>query len=326
MDIMGDTTAHVGGETGAPVFVGCGSASAAGGGAPRPSPRRYAALDGKRVKTVDVHAHCVIPKALELMGSKVDDSFGPGIGELGKRRTAEMDAQGIDVEGVSINPNWYHLPRDLAVEVVRLNNETLAAWCGEHPDRFVGFASLALQHPEVAVEQLVDAVRRLGLRGAAIGGHVNGEEFADARFHPVWAKAEELGTLLFIHPQSTPELARRFTGNGWLANTIGNPLDTTIALSHLIFEGTLDEFPGLKILFAQHDACLDVLRFFFDDSLQAFFREACFIRGNGKICAPKENVEILREEHHGILHLLDCLLDLTGLFIDVAKTQGSIFV
>lgn len=63
----------------------------------------------------------------------------------------------------------------------------------------------------------------------------------------MWAKAEELGVLIFIHPQSTPELAKRFAGNGWLSNTIGNPLDTTIALSHLIFEGTLDRFPGLKI-------------------------------------------------------------------------------
>ncbi|HXF66301.1 MAG TPA: amidohydrolase family protein, partial [Burkholderiales bacterium] len=76
---------------------------------------------------------------------------------------------------------------------------------------------------------------------------VAGHEFSEPMFHPFWAKAEELGVLIFIHPQSTPELANRFKGNGWLANTIGNPLDTTIALSHLIFEGTLDRFPGLKI-------------------------------------------------------------------------------
>lgn len=93
-------------------------------------------------------------------------------------------------------------------------------------------------------------MKKYGLRGAAIGGSVAGEEFADPRFHPVWAKAEELGAVLFIHPQSTPELAKRFKGNGWLANTIGNPLDTTIALQHLIFEGTLGRFPGLKILAA----------------------------------------------------------------------------
>ena len=69
-------------------------------------------------------------------------------------------------------------------------------------------------------------------------------------FTPVWAKAEELGAVLFVHPQSTPELAKRFKGNGWLSNLIGNPLDTTIALQHLIFEGTLDRFPGLKVLAA----------------------------------------------------------------------------
>jgi aminocarboxymuconate-semialdehyde decarboxylase len=161
-----------------------------------------------------------------------------------------MDAQGIDVEGISINPHWYHLERDLAAEVVRISNETLAEWCAAHPDRFVGFAALTLQDPALAVEQLEHAVKRLGLRGAAIGGNVEGEEFAEARFHPVWAKAEELGALLFIHPQGVRELSRRLRGNGWLGNTIGNPLDTTIALSHLIFEGTLDRFPGLRVLAA----------------------------------------------------------------------------
>ena len=64
------------------------------------------------------------------------------------------------------------------------------------------------------------------------------------------AKAEELGAVLFIHPQSTPELAKRFKGNGWMSNTIGNPLDTTIALQHLIYEGVLDRYPRLKILAA----------------------------------------------------------------------------
>src|SRR4029453_8469353 len=90
----------------------------------------------------------------------------------------------------------------------------------------------------------------LGLRGAAVGASVAGQEFSDPKFHPFWAKAEELGAVIFIHPQSTPELTGRFKGQGWLENTIGNPLDTTIALSHLIFEGTLDRFRGLKIVSA----------------------------------------------------------------------------
>jgi predicted TIM-barrel fold metal-dependent hydrolase len=93
-------------------------------------------------------------------------------------------------------------------------------------------------------------VKKQGLKGAAIGSAVNGVEFSDPKFDPVWAKAEELGVPLFIHPQGMPELNKRFSGNGWLANTIGNPLDTTIALSHLIFEGTLDRFRGLKVIAA----------------------------------------------------------------------------
>ena len=88
------------------------------------------------------------------------------------------------------------------------------------------------------------------LKGAAIGGMVNGVEFSDPRFSPVWAKAEELGAPLFIHPQGVAELDKRFAGNGWLGNTIGNPLETTIALSHLIFEGTFDRHPGLKVIAA----------------------------------------------------------------------------
>src|SRR3989441_1759882 len=209
--------------------------------------RRQVMVGGRRAKTIDVHAHCVIPEAYALLGLKVDDHRGPGIGEVGPRRIREMDAQGIDMEALSINPAWYRAERDLVTQVIKIQNERLAEFCGKYPDRFAAFASVALQFPDLAVQQLVEGVKKLGLRGAAVGASVAGDEFADPKFHPFWAKAEELGVLIFIHPQSTPDLARRFKGNGWLANTIGNPLDTTIALSHLIFEGTLDRFPGLKI-------------------------------------------------------------------------------
>ena len=230
------------------VFTGCSISNAAqaqpGGGH-----RRQVIINGRRVKTIDVHAHCVIPEALALMGktAAAHEQRGPGISEVGMRRIREMDEQGIDVEAISINPFWYNAERDLASEVVKVNNERLTELCAAHPDRFVGFASVALQFPDLAVQQLEHGVKKLGLRGAAVGASVAGAEFSDPRFHPFWAKAEALGVLIFIHPQSTPDLARRFKGNGWLANTIGNPLDTTIALSHLIFEGTLDRFPGLKI-------------------------------------------------------------------------------
>ena len=208
--------------------------------------RREVAVGGRRVKTVDVHCHCVMPEALAVLGMKVEDQRGTGIAIVAQDRLREMDEHGIDVEALSINPFWYKADRDRASEVVRINNEKLAELCGAHPERFVAFASVALQFPELAIQQLEHAVKKLGLRGAAVGASCAGEEFSDPKFHPFWAKCEELGILVFIHPQSTPELAKRFKGNGWLSNTIGNPLDTTICLSHLIFEGTLDRFPGLK--------------------------------------------------------------------------------
>jgi aminocarboxymuconate-semialdehyde decarboxylase len=234
------------------VFVACGAEPA------RPSQagarRREVVVNGKRVKTVDIHAHCAVPAALALMGQHL---AGPALRtdldmatEVALRLRV-MDDQGIDVEALSINPNWYKVAdRDLAKKIIQIQNEKLAEACAKNPDRFVAFASVALQFPDLAAEQLEAGVKKYGLRGAAIGGNIAGEEISDPKFHPFWAKAEQLGVLVFIHPQGdgAPEqLGHRFKGNGYLSNVIGNPLETTIALSHLIFEGTLDRFPGLKI-------------------------------------------------------------------------------
>jgi len=156
----------------------------------------------------------------------------------------------IDMEVLSINPFWYGKPREVAEAVCKINNEKLAELCGQKPDRFAAFASLPMQAPELAAQMLETAMKKQGLKGAALSASVLGDDFANEKYHPVLKKAEELGAVLFIHPQSTPQLAARFKGNGWLANTIGNPLDTTIALQKLIFEGTMDRFPGLKILAA----------------------------------------------------------------------------
>src|SRR6201998_1921934 len=228
-------------------FVGCSLSNAASTPSPGQGRRREVVVNGKRVKTVDVHAHCIVPEAAAVIDHPLE---APGLlwGNLADR-IAEMDAEGIDVEALSINPYWYRAERDGAAELIKIQNEKLAEFCAAPPDRFVAFATVALQHPQLAVEQLEHAIKTLGLRGLSIGGSVAGQELADAKFHPVWAKAEELGILIFMHPTGTRELepSGRLKGSGLLTNTIGNPLETTIALSHLIFEGTLDRFPGLKI-------------------------------------------------------------------------------
>ena len=237
-------------------FVGCDGAPARPRAAPASRPRAARQEGGPR-RVIDVHAHCAFPQAMALMGLRYPSHAHPGLPQVLKveedqipARVAAMDAQGIDMQVLSINPFWYRAEPDLAREVVQMQNEALAEVVGRHPDRFAALASVALQHPELAAEQLEHAVRKLGLKGAMIGGSVEGLELADPAFDPFWAKAEALGVLVFIHPQGVPELARRLSGSGGLGNVIGNPLETTIALSHLIFEGTLDRFPGLKILAA----------------------------------------------------------------------------
>jgi aminocarboxymuconate-semialdehyde decarboxylase len=223
-------------------FVGCSLLDAAQAQSGKPA-HREVLVSGKRVKTIDVHAHVAIPEAMALMGMKV----APQSLVMGEDRIRAMDEQGIDMAALSINPYWYKAERDVAQAVIKLQNEKLAELCASRPEHFVAFASVALQHPDLAAQQLEEGVKKLGLRGAAIGGSVFGEELSDPKFHPFWAKAEELGCLVFIHPRGIEDLDKRLKGNGGLTNVIGNPIETTIALSHLIFEGTLDRFPGLKI-------------------------------------------------------------------------------
>jgi aminocarboxymuconate-semialdehyde decarboxylase len=273
-------------------FCGCGILDTASA-QPGP-PRLPVRVGGKRVMTVDAHAHCYFHEAINLMGDEADKVLPPvkGVPEhfiAIEQRLKEMDAMAIDMEVLSINPFWYGKDRDTAAAIVKVQNERLAELCASRPDRFAAFASLTLQFPDIAV-QLESAVKKQGLRGAAIGGSVLGADLSDEKFHPVWAKAEELGAVLFIHPQSTAQLASRFKGNGWLSNTIGNPLDTTIALQHLIFEGTLDRFPGLKVLAAHGGGYLG--------SYAARDDRACFVSPqncNPNITLKKQPSEYLNQ-------------------------------
>jgi aminocarboxymuconate-semialdehyde decarboxylase len=237
------------------VFCSCGLLKGVHAqGAPRQ--KLPVMVNGQRIKTIDVHSHCHFHEAGALLGADAAKIQVPPVNGAEEafidmdQRIAAMDSQAIDLEVLSINPFWYGRDRELAEQIVRIQNEKLAELCASKPDRFAGFASLTLQAPDLAVKELEAAIKKQGLKGAAIGDAVDGVEFSDPKFHPVWAKAEELGVPLFIHPQGLPELNKRLAGNGWLGNAIGNPLGTTIALSHLIFEGTFDRFPGLKVIAA----------------------------------------------------------------------------
>jgi hypothetical protein len=130
---------------------------------PEQGRRREVVVNGERVQTVDVHAHCIVPEAAAVINHPLE---APGL--LWSNLAdciQEMDAEGIDVEALNINPYWYRAERDAAAELIRIQNEKLAEFCAGMPDRFVAFATVALQHPQLAVEQLEYAVKNLGLRG-----------------------------------------------------------------------------------------------------------------------------------------------------------------
>ena len=220
--------------------------------------RRQVMLGGRPVRTIDIHAHCYVdlqdliqghPEALIPNGGPPAFN-GPFLSPTKdvQARLRHMDEHGIDVQVISLAPQYnYWADRVLAEKIVSRQNEQIAAMCSAHPDRLIGFGGLALQHPDLAVEQMEHGVKRQGFRGFEIAGSVNGDELANPKFNPVWAKAEELGILLLLHPATFVEGLKRFEGNGFLPNVVGNPLETTVAFTHLIFEGTLDRYPGLKI-------------------------------------------------------------------------------
>ena len=240
-------------------FVGCSLCDALAAKYPAQvaaaSARKHTMVGKRLVKTIDVHSHVSIPEVADLLkGTKLEGrNRAPGgynDVNLAPARVAAMDQMGIDVQAVSINSFWYSADRDLASRLVDLQNEKLGALCAAQPDRFVAFASVALQFPELAAKQMEDGMKKYGLRGVAIGPYCEGKELSDPEFDPFWAKAQELQALVFVHPQDSANatgIRNRVQGNGVLGNVIGNPLETTIFLEHMIFEGTLDRFPNLKI-------------------------------------------------------------------------------
>jgi len=229
---------------------------------------------GGRSLTVDVHCHAFVPEVEALVRDRPEKLAEPDLQRRAmgavsaqynastmlpaafpkltsvEQRLRDMDSMGVDVQVVSPTSvqHYYWAEPELARDIVRTTNEKIAEQCAKHPDRLVALGNVALQHAELSIEQLEYCSRVLGMRGVEISTAVNRLELDNPAFARFWAKAEELGCLVFIHPFGTSlgERVNRF----YLQNVIGQPIETTIALSHLIFGGVLDRHPGLKILAA----------------------------------------------------------------------------
>src|SRR5713226_7752686 len=204
--------------------------------------------------TVDIHCHVVTPRAAEMVAGNADATRHPRevyanqlTREVNRqqaernrvqftsieKRLADMDRMGIDIQAISPSPNqtYYGADPDLGIATARIVNDNLADIAGRHPDRFVALGTVPFQAPDLAVAELDRIHKSLGFRGIEIATNVAGEDFSAERFRKIFARIEELGLLVFMHPTGFPE-ARRFADH------------------HLVFGGVLDDHPNLKLVIA----------------------------------------------------------------------------
>jgi len=226
---------------------------------------------GGATRVIDIHCHLNVPAADAVLrphaaaGSDAMRQFSSPqtdavnreqFAQIGKKlnsideHLADMDAAGIDIQAISPMPGQllYVVPTDVAREGARLTNDGIAAAVAKYPDRLCGMGLIPLQAPELAVLEMRRCVKELGLRGIEIPSHVNGRELSSPELRPVLRAAEELGVLLFLHPLGFTHGER--LKDHYFNNVLGNPIESTIALAHLVFDGVLDSLPKLKICVA----------------------------------------------------------------------------
>ena len=226
---------------------------------------------GSSSKVVDIHCHRECAPAAEMMKVEAERvgfgalSFGseltkevnqqqlvdikPKMQSLDER-IADMDRMGIDIQAVSISPYQYYYWSEPGVgrDVSKLINDNLASAIGEKPDRFVGLGTVPLQNTEMAITELDRCVNELGFKGIEINSQISGEELSAPRLAPFWAKVEELDILVFIHTAGFTDPDR--LKDHYFINLIGHPIEATLAISRLIFDGVMENHPGLKIVVA----------------------------------------------------------------------------
>jgi aminocarboxymuconate-semialdehyde decarboxylase len=176
---------------------------------------------------------------------RIVNAFDEQFVDLGLRLEG-MARQRIDVHALSLTaPMVYWASPGLGLALAQAYNDAATAAHATHPQRFVGLAMLPMQAPDLALKELERAAKLPGMRGMYLATHVNGIDLDDRRFWDIYAKAEELGWPVFLHPIDT--IGRERTTRYYLRNLLGNPYDTGVAAASLIFGGVLDAFPKLEV-------------------------------------------------------------------------------
>ncbi len=222
-----------------------------------------------RVVTIDVHAHMLPDETMKRLGTEsprvapklIDRSDGTIDMEIAGRlvqrpmpraifdldlRLRDMDANGIDMQAVctTVQTFFYDQEPALGAACGSVQNDGIAAVVKRHPDRFLGLATLPLQSPQAAADELRRAVRSLGLRGAQIGSNVNGSNLDDPALEPVWAMAHELKAFILVHPHGDILPGDRLKSY-YMRNFVGLPFETTMAGAALVFGGVIERWPDI---------------------------------------------------------------------------------
>lgn len=233
------------------------------------------------IKTIDTHAHYFPQSYIDLIAQygkrcgatvTVDDK-GVTFIQVGlslrtgpitrtfidlDERLKIMDSQGVGMHALSLTqPMVYWADDDLGMQLCVAFNDALSAAHLAQPDRLIGFACLPMQNPTLAAQELERAAKLPGIKGMYMATAVRDRELSDRSFFPVYERCEALGLPIFLHPMMiNNERLKQF----YLINLCGNPFDTAIAASHLIFGGVLDAFPKLEISLPHGGGVLPILR------------------------------------------------------------------
>jgi aminocarboxymuconate-semialdehyde decarboxylase len=221
-------------------------------------------------RIIDVHAHILAEDTMTLMRAEAP-GIGPRLERIGEdfavldiagskyrpfprggwdmeKRLADMDAAGIGIQLLSNTPQTFLYNQDpsLTAGLAALQNDQIAKAVAARPARLAGIATLPMQAPKLAADELQRAMVALGLKGAQIGSNINGRNLDDPALEPVWAAANDLNAFIMVHPTGVAGAER--LRSYYLANLIGNPLDTTIAAASLVFGGVIERFANIRFL------------------------------------------------------------------------------
>jgi aminocarboxymuconate-semialdehyde decarboxylase len=194
---------------------------------------------GKQGGTIERTAH-----GYRITAGKLNNAFGDALVGIDARLDG-MKRQGVDIQALSLTtPMVYWAPPAFGLALSQAFNDAASAACRRHPGKFVAFAMVPMQDPALALRELERAAKLEGMRGLYLATSVDGVELDDKRFWDVYAKCEEIGWPIFLHPVYTIGVER--TQRYYLRNLLGNPYDTGMAAACLIFGGVLDAFPKLE--------------------------------------------------------------------------------